>query len=242
MKNKIEFDGKSYEVKEPTITDWSNVMKYKDILDEEEMYYKILEEFTGMSRDEILSHNAADIIRIGDAVQQIMLHQNKKLHSSFEHKGIKYLLVDVNRISFGQFVDIDTFLRKDEKYRILNLNELAAYMYCEEGVEYGVSDFKARIEAFKDLEVKHVESALFFLANLAEASQSLTQLYSKSRLLWRIMKIRIALMIIGDGITQLVHSQKTKFGRLIMWLISPLLGLSIISVTLWTSIRKKKKK
>ena len=112
----------------------------------------------------------------------------------------------------------------------------------EEGVEYGVSDFKARIEAFKDLEVKYVESALFFLANLAEASQSLTQLYSKSKWLWRIMKIRIALMIIGDGITQLVHSQKTKFGRLIMWLISPLLGLSIISVTLWTSIRKKKKK
>jgi hypothetical protein len=242
MKNKIEFNGKSYEVKEPTITDWSNVMRYKDILDEEEMYYKILEEFTGMSRDEILSHNAADIIRVGDAVQQIMLHENKKLNTSIKHKDKTYLLVDVNRISFGQFVDIDTFLRKDEKYRILNLNELAAYMYCEEGVEYGVSDYKGRIEAFKDLPVKHVESALFFLANLAEASQNLTQLYSKSRLLWKIMKIRIALMIIGDGITQLVHSQKTKFGRLIMWLISPLLGLSIISVTLWTSIKKKRKK
>ena len=240
--NKIEVNGKTIEIKDPTVTDWANVMKYKTILDEEELYYKMLQEFTGMDRDELLSQDATFVIRIGDIVQNILLNENQKLYPEFEHDGIKYKLVDVNNISFGLYVDIDTYLRKDDNYRMSNMNELAAYLYCEEGLKYSDSNFKKRIDAFKTLPVKFVNGALFFLVNLVGASQSLTQLYSKSKVMWKIMKIRIAFIVIMDGITQLVHSQKTKFGRLIMWLMSPLLGLSIILVTLWTSIRKKKKK
>jgi len=34
----IEYQGKKYEVKEPTIETWKNIMVFKDLLDEEEMY------------------------------------------------------------------------------------------------------------------------------------------------------------------------------------------------------------
>lgn len=242
MKNKIEIDGIDYAVKEPTVTDWANVMKYKTILDEEELYYKMLEEFTGMSKDEILSKDAGTIVKIGDIVQTMLLKENQKLYPSIEHNGIKYNLVDVHSISFGQYVDIDTFLRKNEQYKVQNMNELAAYLYCEAGTKYADSNIKNRIEKMKDLPIKYVNSSLFFLLNTAKASHDLTNLFSKSKLMWKVLKIRLVFHIIGDGIKQLVHSQKTKFGRLIMWLISPLLALSIILVTLLTSIRKRRKK
>ncbi len=162
MESRIEFNGRTINVKEPTISDWSKVMKYKDLLDEEELYYKMLEEFTGMEKDEILKQDAATIIRLGDVVQNILMYENKKLYKEIEHNGMTYELMDVNNISFGQYVDLDTFLRKDEKYRTQHLNELAAYMYVEKGTKYADSDFKKRIEAMKDLPIKYINSALFF--------------------------------------------------------------------------------
>lgn len=62
--NKIEVNGKTIEIKDPTVTDWANVMKYKTILDEEELYYKMLQEFTGLDRDELLSQDETFVIRI----------------------------------------------------------------------------------------------------------------------------------------------------------------------------------
>jgi hypothetical protein len=40
----IEHNGKQYEVKEPTINTWKNVMIFKDLLDEEEMSIKMIAE------------------------------------------------------------------------------------------------------------------------------------------------------------------------------------------------------
>jgi len=218
MESRIEFNGRTINVKEPTISDWSKVMKYKDLLDEEELYYKMLEEFTGMEKDEILKQDAATIIRLGDVVQNILMYENKKLYKEIEHNGMTYELMDVNNISFGQYVDLDTFLRKDEKYRTQHLNELAAYMYVEKG------------------------TALFFLLNIAEASQSLTQLYSKNKLMVKLLKIRIVFMVITDGIMQFHNSPKTKYGKLIMWLISPLSVPLITLATLWILIKRRREK
>jgi hypothetical protein len=242
MESRIEFNGRTINVKEPTISDWSKVMKYKDLLDEEELYYKMLEEFTGMEKDEILKQDAATIIRLGDVVQNILMYENKKLYKEIEHNGMTYELMDVNNISFGQYVDLDTFLRKDEKYRTQHLNELAAYMYVEKGTKYADSDFKKRIEAMKDLPIKYINSALFFLLNIAEASQSLTQLYSKNKLMVKLLKIRIVFMVITDGIMQFHNSPKTKYGKLIMWLISPLSVPLITLATLWILIKRRREK
>lgn len=241
MNNRIEFNGKTIEVKELNLSDWSKMMKYKSLYEEEDLYYKLLEEFTGMEKDEILKQDAASIITLGDAVNNMLLYDNKKLYVEIDHKDVKYELVDVNKISFGQFVDIDSFLRKDETYKSQNLHELAAYLYCEKGSKYSQSDFKKRMDQFKDLPVKYINSAVFFFLNLAEASQNLTHLYSKNKMMRWLLRIRIHLMVIGDGIKQSVRSQKTKFGKLIMLLISPLSALLITFLTLLTLIRKGKK-
>ena len=238
----IEHKGVKYEVKEPTIEVWKNVMIYKDLLDEEDMYVKMIAEVTGLSMTEIKKADALEIRIAGDKLWRYLNQESKKLFKSIEHNGITYNLVDLSKVSFGQFVDIDTFMKKDEANKVANLNELAGYLYCEDGVEYGKSDIKRRIEDFKNLPVKYIEGAIFFLLNLAKGLQELTILSSKSPMMFRILKIRIAILNFGDGIRQLYSSRRTKFGKLIVLLISPLWLVSTTCRTLWISIRNKRKK
>ena len=236
----IEHKGKRYEVKEPTINTWKNVMIFKDLLDEEEMNVKMISEVTGLSVKDIKESDALEIRIAGDKLWRYLNQESKQLHKLIEHDGVTYQLVDVNKISFGQFVDIDTFMKKDEAYKIANLNELAAYLYCEEGVKYGDSDIKKRIENFKELKVKYIEGAVFFLLSLGKGLHELTQLYSKSKPMWWIMRTRMASVSFGDGMRQLLSSQKTKFGKLIVLLTFPLWLVSIIFLFLWILITRKK--
>ena len=242
MNQYIDYNGKKYEVKEPTISMWVEIMKLKDILDEQEMFVRMISKVTGLKESIILESDAATIRRVGSELYKFINQEQKELHRNIEHKGIKYTLVDVNKISFGQFVDIDTFLNKDEGYRIANLNELAAYLYIEEGTKYSESDFKKRIDQFSDLPIKYLESSVFFLLNSGRALQTLSDLYSKSPVMWQMMRLRIVLSGFGSGMQRLVSLQKTKFGKLIMLLTSPLWLPLIIFLSLWISIRKKKNK
>ena len=236
----VELNKIKYTIEEPNIQLWSNVMKFKDLLDEEELYIKMISEVLGITREEVLSANTTDIIEVGDYVYSFINKESKKLFKQIEFKGAKYNLVDVNNISFGQYVDIDSFLRKDEGYRIANLNELAAYLYTEDGITYTNSNIKFRIEEFKTLPIKYVEGAIFFLLNLARASHELTQLYSQSKLMWMVMRTKITLMLIGDGIRQYRHSQTTKFGKLITWLLYPFISVLITFRILLTRDKNKK--
>lgn len=236
----IEHEGKKYEVKEPTIDVWKNVMIFKDILDEEEMYVKMISEVTGLTTKQVMSADALDIRIAGDKLWRYLNQETKQLFKTVEHNGTTYNLVDLNKVSFGQFVDIDTFMKKEESYKVANLNELAAYLYCEDGIVYGESDIKKRIEDFRTLPVKYIESSIFFLLTLGKALYELTQLYSKSQTMWWIMRLRISLQTFGDGMRRLVTSQKTKFGKLIVLLTYPLFLVLIIFLFLWTLIRRKK--
>jgi hypothetical protein len=237
---KLTHKGKEYQINEPTIEAWSSVMKLKDILTEDEMYIRLISNSTGLSRDQVLECDASTITKVGDMIYQVINQSSKQVYQEIEHQGVKYKLVNINKISFGQFVDIDTYLRKDENYRLANLNELAAYLYCETDIEYKDSDFKTRIEAMKTLPVKHVEGALFFLLSLAKASDELTKFYSQTKVMWWLMKTRITFMLIGAGMKEYLHSHKTKFGKLMRWLVSPLLLLSIIFRIFWTWLKKKR--
>lgn len=237
---KVTSKSKTFEVKEPTIREFSDVMKLKDILTEDELHIRLIEKVSGLSNKEIMELDATTIQKIGS---QLFTHYNKEskqLTQTFELNGVTYKFMDVHTMTFGQFVDIDTFLKKDDGYRIANLNELMAYMYCEEGTTYAESDFKKRIESMSDAPAYIVEPSLFFLSNLEMGLLKLTQLSSKSPVMFLIMKMRILLASFGDTIRPYHSSLRTKFGKLIMLLLSVLLLPLIICRTLLTSILKKK--
>jgi hypothetical protein len=236
----ITSKSKKFEVSEPTIREFCDVMKLKDILSEDELNVRLIEKVTGMSHEEVMDMDASTIQKIGSILFTHYNKESKKLTQSFELNGITYKFMDVNTISFGQFVDIDTFLKKDEGYRIANLNELMAYMYCEEGTKYSESNFKKRIESMLDAPSHIVEGSLFFLLNLERGLYEIMELSSRSPIMFQMMKLRIAFQSFGATTKLSRFLLKTKFGRLTLLLISVLLLPLTICLILLTSITKKK--
>lgn len=241
LEHVIEYDGKKYPVKEPTIRTWAEVMKLKDILDEGELFVKIIELTTGLTYEDIMRADASQINKVGEQVLSIVTGSNKKVVKTFEYEGDEYEFLDIQNLSFGQYIDIDTFLSKDENYRIQNLNELAAYLYIEKGTKYGDKPVSKRADKFKDLPIKYMEGSVFFLLSTANLSAELTRIYSHSTTLKVVMKIKILFRLIGAGIQRSAHLLKIKYGYFVMLLTYPLLSVSTISLTLWTIIRNKKK-
>ncbi len=231
---------KKFEVSEPTIREFCDVMKLKDILDEDELNVRLIEKVTGMSHEDVMEMDATTIQKIGSVLFTHYNKESKKLTQSFQLNGVTYKFMDVNTISFGQFVDIDTFLKKDESYRISNLNELMAYMYCEENIPYGKSDFKKRIETMLDAPSHIVEGALFFLLNLERGLYEIMELSLRSPLMFQIMRLRMAFHSFGATTKLFRFLQKTKFGSWILLLLWVLLLPLTICLTLLTSITNKK--
>lgn len=238
----LTYNGTKYEVKKPTISMYQKVMKFKDLFDEDELIIRLLSEMTGLTDTQIKDCPAEQISVIGNKALSFLIADDKKPSLKIEHNGTNYSLMDINNISFGQFVDIDTFLSKDENYKLNNLHELAAYLYIEEGTKYGETDFKKRKEAFLDLPIKELEGAVFFLTSLGAISVTLTEIYSKSKILYLTTKMTIALISIGDGIPRFPYSPKTKFGKLLLLPLYPLWLVLITLHTLWMSIKNKIKK
>lgn len=237
--NYIEYNNKKYEVQELTIEKWSGIMKFKNILDDVDMYVKMISEMTGLEPDEVKDSDAASIIKTGELLFKYINRESKEVFHDITFDNVKYSLADFSNMTFGQFVDIDSFMSKDESYRIANLNELAAYLYTETGKKYGKTNFKKNIEAFKQLPVKYIEGAVFFLWTLEKALSGLFQVYSKNPLIWKMIKLKILLANFGDTIFGFLNSRRTKFGKLIVLLLSPLFFVSIIFRSCLTYIRNK---
>jgi len=45
--NYIDFKGKKYVLNEPTVSNWAEIMKMKDLLTEQEMYVKMISKVSG---------------------------------------------------------------------------------------------------------------------------------------------------------------------------------------------------
>ena len=238
----VEHNGKKYPIKEPTIKNWGELMNKRELYEEHEFYIRIIEMATGIPYAELEEAPADEVLNTGDLVFRFINQDQKKIFPKIEHEGITYNFIDVQDMSFGQFIDIDSFLSKDESYRVQNLNELAAYFYIEEGTKYGDTPIKKRIEAFKELPVKHIEGAIFFLLSSVRASEEITRIYSQSTFLYWIMNLKIVFRLIGVGIQQSARYVKNRYGGLIMYLAYPYISVSTIFLTLWTYIKNVKRK
>jgi hypothetical protein len=238
----IEYDSKKFELQELTIEKWQNIMKFKDIYDEVDMYIMMISEMTGLTPEQIRNGDAKSIVESGKGLYSYINQQSKEVYYQMKYKDVEYELCDFSNMTFGQFIDIDTFVMKDESYKIANLNELAAYLYTEKGKKYGETNFKKNIENFKQLPVKYIEGAVFFLWTLEKGLFGLSEVYSKNKLLWKMIKVRIIFRNFGDTTFGFLNSRKTKFGKLIVLLLSPLFFVSTICRILLTYIRNKIKR
>jgi hypothetical protein len=205
-KHKISYGGKDYEVIEPTIELWGRLASLQDWTDETEFAIILISHMTGLSKEDIQKSNWHDVLTVSQNISNHLLHESKQFHKEFEFEGQKYKFIDLPNLTFGDFIDIDTFLSKPEIERRREMNLLMALLYKEEGDK--VSDTMLRAERFKRLPVKYVNGASTFFLRLEKISQGSSQLslLSKLKMKMKMISIIVKLVVsvsIGGGLALL---------------------------------------
>lgn len=184
----IELDGQDYEVKNPTIQNWAMLNLLKDLEEDEDFTLSLVSLSTGIDEDLLRQANFLKVRQAADFLTQYFLEIGDRFYNEFEFKGKEYKFLDLNNMSFGQFVDIDTFLQKDESFKKSNMNELMAMLYMEKDeTTYSVDKVNERKELFKELEVKYLQGALRFFFLLRKRLQENTPFYLKIK--WNMKKV-----------------------------------------------------
>jgi len=210
IKHKITYQDKEYVVNEPSIQIWTKLDFYKDILDDNDFVIKIISESTGLSEDQIMEADWFDILQVASGLSELLLNINDEFHNEFEFDGVKYKFIDLPNLTFGEFIDIDAFLQKNEAERKSQLNFLMALFYREVGEDGKVIKadgelLQARAEKFKNLPVRYVHGALGFFLRLEKILQK-PSLKFLVRLKWIQTKKKWnkarkkAFQVIGDGL------------------------------------------
>lgn len=202
----IEFEGKDYEVKPPTLKTWSKLNLYKDLEQEEDFVLTLVSISTGIDEENLKLVNYLKVKSAADYLSEYFITLGNKFYPTFEFKGVEYKFIDINNLSFGQFVDIDTFLTKDESYKKINMNELIAMLYEPVDQEkYDASLIPERKKLFEDLDVKYLQGSLLFFLTLRRRLQETTPYFSilKWKSKRKIKKMLKPFLSIGAGMQRL---------------------------------------
>ncbi len=184
----IEIDGKDYEVKPPSIRTWAMLDILQSVDAEEDYTLMLVSNSTGIEEDLLRQANFLQVKEAASFLTKYFLEMGERFYPEFEFKGKEYKFIDLNNMSFGQFIDIDNFLQKDESYKKPNMNELMAMLYWEKGeTKYDVGKVKERTELFKDLEIKYLHGSLRFFLALRKRLQSNTPYYLKIK--WKTKRV-----------------------------------------------------
>lgn len=200
----IEYNNKEYEITKPTLRMWSKLQLYQQIEDEKQFMVSLISIATGLTEAEIREADWQSILTASQFLSTFFLDYEEKFYPEFEFKGVKYKFIDLNSLSFGEFIDIDDFLSKDESYRRGNMNMLMALLYREvdeNGVitKYNSGKVKERAQLFLDLELKYLQGALLFFLILETTLQGHTPSYFRltAHKMW--LKVKRVFHNIGDG-------------------------------------------
>lgn len=196
IKQTITYQDKEYVVEEPSIDLWVKLDLYKDILSEDKFILKIISESTGLSEKDILQADWFDIVQVANGLTEYLMNIQDKFHNEFEFEGVKYKFIDLPNLTFGEFIDIDSFLQKNEAERKSQLNFLMALFYREVDEngkikKYAGEELPARAEKFKNLPVRYVHGAMSFFLLLEETLQKPSLKYlvkMKSKLMMKKLK------------------------------------------------------
>jgi hypothetical protein len=214
-KHSIVYKGKKYDVIEPTIEMWGNLMGLQDWLDEKDFSLELISQMTGLSKEEISKSDWDSVITTSQNLSNYLLSESKKFYNEFEFDEIKYRFIDLTNLTFGEFIDVDSFLSKTAEERKKEMNLLMAMLYREVDennklTEYDSNKIQVRAERFKKLPVKYVNGASSFFLRIEKILQGNIRpsLWSQVR-----MKMKMGLMLgklivslnIGVGLARLYN-------------------------------------
>lgn len=229
----IEYDGKVYEIGEPTLTLWNKLSVLKDLQEEDDYSVSIISIATGLPAEDIRKADWYSIYTASHTLTEYLLEQSNKFYNEFEFQGTTYRFIDLKNMTFGEFVDIDEFLRKPLTHRQSNLHFLMALFYREvvddKLVEYDASKLDGRADLFKELPAKYLNGALRFFLTLENILHASTPSFSwTTRMKIWILKQRLMVsMVFGAGIVPFTLWLKKTYLRWTEWFVSRLPWRSI---------------
>ena len=261
---KITFEIKNKEYDIPnflSIENYVKVYNVKDFLGEQFFQAKLINAITGAKMEDILNSGHHEITFLSNHLLNLFPDSSYPFFDRFELNGVQYgFIPSWKKMSFAEFVDLDTLMNKDTKEIINNLHIICAIMFRPIVSQKSEHDFQIenydsakmeeRAELFKkQLDVKYVLGGQFFFSRFAKqfsepTHQSLIQksknFMNRMVLTWRYRKIiwKVLLNKPSDGLQLSIDYAMTTLQNIQKSSRPPFWKRLINFFTLW---RKKKK-
>lgn len=216
IKTYVSYDGREFEVKEPTISTWGKLNALKDFTDLTDWAVEVIALSTGITPDEVKQGRYENVMLVANNIINYFNSQGNKFHKEFTFEDVKYGFIDLNNLTFGEFIDLDTYLSKPPIERQNELHIQMALLYREVDtngklVKYDGSKVPDRAEKFKNLPIIYVNGAQSFFFHLERVLHRNTRNYLSKILMVQMWKIK-----------KTTHNIFTSFGggilRLWNWL------------------------
>ena len=207
---KFNYKGKEYQVEEPTVEMWSKLTLLQEWTDEKEFCLKLLSFITGLTEEDIENSDYMEVVKLSTEISTFLNQDGDKFYNEFSFNNKNYRFLDLPNLTFGEFIDIDTYLTKEPHEKKKDMPLLMAMLYREVDEKgnykpYNSKELQLKAEEFKKLPVKYVRGSTNFFFHLGKTLSGNFQasFWVKLRLtikmLWILVKF-VPLISTGVGL------------------------------------------
>lgn len=263
-KIKFELDNKEYILPDYiTIGKYVDIFKIKDIFDDKYLAAKIVSKLSGCPIDDLLATDYQKVEYLGQYCTNLFPTGKPEFEDRFQLDGVWYgFIPSWKKVSFAEFVDLDTLFGKKKNEILDYIHILTAIMYRPiisdpslpkyEIEKYNVDSMEDRAYLFKnELDVRYFFGAQFFFINFAKNYSGHIQRYltgevtliQKIKFLWRWRKMiwKLLFQKDSDGSQLSTTLLKTTSQNTMLYFKNLWLKFLIRLATLVPKRRKKKK-
>lgn len=219
---KFNYKGKEYQIEDPTIEMWSKLVLIQDWTEEKEFAIKVIALATGLDESEVENADYEEVLKVANELSVFLLNTSKDFQNEIEFQDKKYRFLDLTNLTFGEFIDLDSYLSKEPHEKKRDMHMLMAMLYRETDengnyLPYNSKDLQKKGELFKKLPVRYVNGASSFFLRIDKISSGNFKLSSVQR--WKLtlkmiwIGVRSVVLInIGLGLARLSHL-RTKISQ-----------------------------
>ena len=209
---KFNYKNKQYEIEEPTVEMWSKLTLLQDWTEEREFCVKLLSFTTGLTEEEIENSDYMEVVKLSNEISAFLNESGDKFYNEIDFNGKRYRFLDLPNLTFGEFIDIDTYLSKEPHEKKKEMPLLMAMLYRELDENgnykpYNSKELQLKSEEFKKLPVKYVKGATNFFFHLDKTLSGNFQVSFWQRLkltgkmIWTLVKL---IPLISSGVGSLL--------------------------------------
>jgi len=206
---KFNYKNKEYTVDEPTVEMWSKLVLLQEWTDEREFCVKLLSFTTGLTEEEIENSDYMEVVKLSNEISTFLTQDGDKFYNEFSFNNKNYRFLDLPNLTFGEFIDIDTYLTKEPHEKKKDMPLLMAMLYRELDENgnykpYNSKELQLKAEEFKKLPVKYVRGSTNFFFHLGKTLSGNFQasfwvrLKLMAKMIWILVKF-VPLISFGVG-------------------------------------------